>query len=124
MLTPPPRKCTVRPHAVIVGTRYYLIPRDVNADRQCRQFRFDRIVEVYATIQVFERDLDFDVKGYNAQAFGSFSSEVKQCPVPWRFAPCAASAAREYVFHPTLQWSNPTARKYLTRCRTSRRFHI
>lgn len=98
-----PRRRLVEPHAVIVGTRHYLIARDVDADRQYRQFRFDRILEMQATVQVFERDPDFNVERYSAQAFGSFFSDAERGPVRWRFAPDAAPAAREFVFHPTQQ---------------------
>ena len=100
---PEPRRRLVEPHAVIVGTRYYLIARDVDADLQYRQFRFDRIFEMQATVQVFERDPDFDVERYSAQAFGSFFSDAERRPVCWRFTPSAALAAREFVFHPTQQ---------------------
>jgi predicted DNA-binding transcriptional regulator YafY len=97
---PEPRKRLVEPHAVIVGTRHYLIARDVDADLQYRQFRFDRIFEMRGTIQVFERDPDFDVERYSAQGFGSFVSDAEQGPVRWRFSPSAASEARDFVFHP------------------------
>lgn len=97
---PEPRKRLIEPHAVIVGMRYYLIARDVDADRQYRQFRFDRITEMHGTVQAFERDQDFDVDRYSAQAFGSFFSDAEQSPVRWQFSPSAASAAREFMFHP------------------------
>lgn len=103
---PEPRRRLVEPHAVIVGTRHYLIARDVDADRQYRQFRFDRILEMQATVQVFERDPDFDVERYSAQAFGSFFSDAERGPVRWRFTPGAASAARGFVFHPTQQMTD------------------
>jgi predicted DNA-binding transcriptional regulator YafY len=99
-LDPEPRKRLVEPHAVIVGTRHYLIARKVDGDREYRQFRFDRIFEMHATVQPFERDPDFDVERYSAQAFGSFFSETEYGPVRWRFAPSAAAAAREFMFHP------------------------
>ena len=56
---------------------------------------------MYGTAQIFERDPDFDVENYSAQAFGSFFSEVECGLVRWRFAPSAASVAREFVFHPS-----------------------
>ena len=83
---PEPRKRLVEPHAVIVGTRHYLIARDIDADRQYRQFRFDRIFEMRGTVQVFERDPDFDVERYSAQGFGSFVSDAEQGPVRWSYA--------------------------------------
>jgi predicted DNA-binding transcriptional regulator YafY len=95
-----PRKRLVEPHAVIVGTRHYLIARDIDADRQYRQFRFDRIFEMRGTVQVFERDPDFDVERYSAKGFGSFVSDAEQGPVRWRFSPSAVSEARDFVFHP------------------------
>lgn len=88
---------------MIVGTRHYLIARDTDADREYRQFRFDRILEMQATVRVFERDPDFDVERYSAQAFGSFFSDAEHGPVRWRFAPSTTVAAREFVFHPTEQ---------------------
>ncbi|MCC5974182.1 MAG: WYL domain-containing protein [Rubellimicrobium sp.] len=100
---PEPRRRLVEPHAVIVGTRHYLIARDTDADREYRQFRFDRILEMQATVRVFERDPDFDVERYSAQAFGSFFSDAEHGLVRWRFAPGATAAAREFVFHPTQQ---------------------
>jgi len=96
-----PRKRLVEPHAVILGTRHYLIARDVEADRQYRQFRFDRIFEMHATVQVFERDPEFDIERYSAQAFGSFFSDAERGPVRWRFTPSAAPVAREFMFHPS-----------------------
>jgi predicted DNA-binding transcriptional regulator YafY len=103
---PEPRKRRIEPHAVIVGTRHYLIARDVDADSRYRQFRFDRIFKMDATVQVFKRDPDFDVERYSAQAFGSFFSDAEHGPVRWRFAPGAAQAARDFVFHPTQQMTD------------------
>lgn len=97
---PEPRVRMVEPHAVIVGMRHYLIARVADAARQYRQFRLDRIFDIQATIQTFERDPDFDVDRYSAQAFGAFFSKSEHGPVRWRFAPSAAKAAREFVFHP------------------------
>jgi predicted DNA-binding transcriptional regulator YafY len=98
---PEPRIRLVEPHAVIVGGRYYLIARAADVERQYRQFRFDRIFDIQATMEPFERDHDFDVDSYSAQAFGAFFSKVEHGLVRWRFAPSAAQAAREFVFHPT-----------------------
>lgn len=103
---PEPRVRIVEPHAVIVGMRHYLIARVADAARQYRQFRFDRIFDIQATVQTFERDLDFDVDRYSAQAFGAFFSQSEQGPVRWRFAPCAAKAAQEFVFHPNQKMIN------------------
>lgn len=103
---PEPRLRLVEPHAVIVGIRHYLIARAEDADRHYRQFRFDRIFNIQATIQTFERDPDFDVERFSAQAFGAFFSRSEHGPVRWRFAPSAAEAARDFVFHPTQQMTD------------------
>ena len=97
---PEPRKRLVEPHAVIVGTRHYLIARKTDGGRDYRQFRFDRIFEMHATVQPFERDPNFDVERFSAQAFGSYFSDEEHGPVRWRFAPSAAATAREFMFHP------------------------
>lgn len=100
---PEPRERLVEPYAVIVGTRHYLIARKADGGREYRQFRFDRIFEMHATVQPFERDPDFDVERYSAQAFGSFFSDAEYGPVRWLFSPSAAAAARDFMFHPTQQ---------------------
>jgi predicted DNA-binding transcriptional regulator YafY len=91
----------VEPYAVIVGGRHYLIARVANVDQQYLQFRFDQIFDIQATVETFERDHDFDVDSYCVQAFGDFFSNAEHGLVRWRFAPSAAQAARESVFHPT-----------------------
>lgn len=95
-----PCKRLVAPHAVIVGTWHYLIARKADGDREYRQFRFDRIFEMHATVQPFERNPDFDVERYSAQALGSVFSDAEHGPVRWRFAPSAAATARVFMFHP------------------------
>jgi len=97
-----PRWRRIEPYAVLLGLRYYLIGRDAEADdaTKYRQYRFDRILQINLTVETFERDPNFDVEEYSTLAFGAFFSEEEYGPVCWKFAPSAAPAAREFVFHP------------------------
>lgn len=98
---PEPRWRRIEPYAVLMGLRYYLVGKDADADAGYRQYRFDRITAIKGTIEVFKRDVEFDLEQYSALAFGSFFSEKEYGPVRWLFAPRAAANARNFVFHPT-----------------------
>lgn len=98
---PEPRTKLVEPHGVIVGTRHYLVARDGPDDRQFKQYRLDRIIKMSGTSILFQRDRDFDIETYSTFAFGSYFSEAEHGLVRWRFSPCAAPVAREFMFHPT-----------------------
>lgn len=97
---PEPRTKIVEPHGVIVGARHYLVARDAAGDQRFKQYRLDRIIEMRGTVDIFERDPDFDIETYSARAFGSFFSDAEHGLVRWRFDPRAAPVAREFVFHP------------------------
>lgn len=99
--TPKPRR--VEPYGLLLGTRQYLIARDIDNGRAYRRFRLDRIVEATITGQSFARDPDFDLDAFAAQAFGSFHADAEFGPAVWRFTPSAAPVAREFEFHPTQQ---------------------
>lgn len=99
--TPKPRR--VEPYGLLLGTRQYLIARDIDNGRAYRRFRLDRIVEATITGQSFARDPDFDLDAFAAEAFGSFHADAEFGPVTWRFTPSAAPVAREFEFHPTQQ---------------------
>ena len=95
-----PRDRTVEPYGMLLGTRPYLIARDLTNGPGFRRFRLDRISEASSTGQSFVRDSEFDLDAYAAQSFGSFHSEAEFGLVVWRFSPVAASAARDFLFHP------------------------
>lgn len=97
---PEPRTKLVEPYGVIVGTRHYLVARDASGDQRFNQYRLDRIIEMSGTVDIFERDPNFDIETYSAGAFGSFFSDAERRLVRWRFNPRAAPVAREFVFHP------------------------
>lgn len=90
----------VEPYGMLLGTRQYLIARDLGNGRDFRRFRLDRITSAKITGQSFARDPDFDLDAYAAKSFGSYHSEAEYQPVIWHFAPSAAAAAREFAFHP------------------------
>ncbi|MBE0455652.1 MAG: WYL domain-containing protein [Roseovarius sp.] len=94
---PEPRTKIVEPHGVIVGTRHYLVARDAAGDQRFKQYRLDRIIDMRDTVDIFERDPDFDIETYSARAFGSFFSDAEHTLVRWRFDPRAAPHQRRQV---------------------------
>ena len=91
---------TIEPYGLLLGTRHYLIARDIAKDGCLRRFRLDRIAKVEITVEWFEKDKDFDLEAYAAQSFGSFHSDAEVSRFVWRFSPAAAATAREFEFHP------------------------
>lgn len=98
---PEPRMRKVEPYGLLLGTRQYLIARDIENDRAYRRYRMDRITSAHITGQSFARDPEFDLNAFAVRAFSSFHSEAEYGRVVWRFAPSAAAVAREFEFHPT-----------------------
>jgi predicted DNA-binding transcriptional regulator YafY len=96
-----PRTRKVEPYGLLMGTRQYLVARDIESGREYRRYRIDRISHANITGQPFARDPEFDLSSFSARAFGSFHSEAEYGYVIWRFKPSAASVAREFEFHPT-----------------------
>ncbi|MDE4147096.1 helix-turn-helix transcriptional regulator [Phaeobacter gallaeciensis] len=95
-----PRKRVIEPYGVLLGTRHYLIARDIAKDASLRRFRMDRIEKAEITNDWFEKDRDFDLESYAARSFGSFHSDEEFTRVVWRFSPAAAPTARVFEFHP------------------------
>lgn len=100
---PEPRVRKVEPYGLLLGTRQYLIARDIENGHVYRRYRMDRISSAKITGQSFARDPDFDLDAFAVQAFGSYHSDDEYGLVVWRFAPSAAAVAREFEFHPTQQ---------------------
>ena len=98
---PEARERRVEPYGVLRGIRQYLIARDLDNGRAFRRFRLDRIERASITGQSFARDPAFDLESYAALSFGSWHCDCEYTRVVWRFAPSAATAAREFEFHPT-----------------------
>lgn len=98
-----PRSRVIEPYGVLVGMRSYLIAREPAIDAKYRHFRLDRINRIKVLPGSFKRDPAFDLATHAAQAFGSYHSAAEYGPVIWRFAPSAASVARDFIFHPDQQ---------------------
>src|SRR5690606_24465111 len=90
---PEPRVRKVEPYGLLLGTRQYLIARDIENGRVYRRYRMDRITSAKITGQSFARDTDFDLDAFAVQAFGSYHSDDEHGRIVWRFAPSAAAVA-------------------------------
>lgn len=97
----PNRERVLEPHGLLLGTRRYLVAREVGGDGRMQHFRVDRITSARLEASSFARDPDFDLTSHTARAFGSYHAEAEYGEVVWRFSPKAAEVAREFIFHPT-----------------------
>lgn len=95
-----PAERVVEPYGLLIGLRRYLVARQPDRDARMRNFRVDRIVAARLIVETFERDPGFDLQLYAARAFGAFHDNAEHGEVVWRFAPRAAAAAAEFLFHP------------------------
>ncbi len=92
----------VHPYGLLAGMRRYLVVRA--ASRPSGEMglrRMDLISAARLTDQSFQRDESFDLAAYARRSFGVFQSPEEFGEVVWRFAPEAAGAARDFVFHPS-----------------------
>lgn len=101
--SPEGRTRQLEPHGLLLGTRRYLIAREVGGDGNFRQYRLDRIVEARTEASSFQRDPGFNLEDHAARAFGSYQVEEEYGEVVWRFTPEAAAVARDFLFHPRQQ---------------------
>lgn len=96
----------VHPYGLLAGMRRYLVVRAASrptGDMGLR--RVDLISAARLTEESFARDEAFDLDAYARRSFGVFQSPEEFGEVVWRFAPEAAAAARDFVFHPSQQVS-------------------
>ncbi|MBI1173131.1 WYL domain-containing protein [bacterium] len=96
----PNRERVLEPHGLLLGTRRYLVAREVGGDGKMQHFRVDRITSARLEATSFARDPGFDLNSHTARAFGSYHAEAEYGEVIWRFSPQAAEVAREFIFHP------------------------
>lgn len=95
------RASTVHPYGLLAGMRRYLVVRPASRpDGATGLRRMDLISEARLTDEFFARDETFDLAAYARRSFGVFQNEAEFGEVVWRFAPEAAAAARDFVFHP------------------------
>ena len=99
----PDRERRLEPHGLLIGTRRYLVAREVGGDGRMQHYRLDRIATARLEADSFARDPGFDLASHANRAFGSYHAEDEYGEVVWRFAPAAARTAEEFVFHPTQQ---------------------
>jgi len=95
------RERRLEPHGLLLGTRRYLVAREVGGDGRMQHFRLDRIESAQLQADSFQRSPGFDLTTHAARAFGSFHDDHEYGEVVWRFTPDAAPVAREFTFHPT-----------------------
>lgn len=96
----PARERLLEPHGLLLGTRRYLVAREVGGDGRMQHFRFDRITRARLEASSFQRDPKFNFADHSARAFGSYHAEAEYGEVVWRFTPAAAPVARAFLFHP------------------------
>lgn len=91
----------VAPLGILSGMRRYLVALLPDKDGAIRSFRLDRMAAFAPTSERFARPEGFDLHRHAHKGFGAFIEEREVGPVVWRFAPAAAEAARDFLFHPT-----------------------
>jgi predicted DNA-binding transcriptional regulator YafY len=94
------RERLLEPHGLLLGTRRYLVAREVGGDGRMQHFRLDRITSARVEASSFQRDASFNLADHSARAFGSYHAAADYGEVVWRFNPTAAPVAREFLFHP------------------------
>jgi predicted DNA-binding transcriptional regulator YafY len=101
----PDRERRLEPHGLLLGTRRYLVAREVGGNGRMQHYRLDRITSARLEADSFARDPGFDLNSHASRAFGSFHADAEYGEVVWRFAPAAAEIARDFLFHPTQEMS-------------------
>ena len=92
----------VAPHGLLLGTRRYLVARDMAKPlANLRHYRVDDIEQAEVLAQTFAPDDGFNIRAHAERAFGSYVDDKEHGEVIWRFRPDAAEEARRYIFHPT-----------------------
>jgi predicted DNA-binding transcriptional regulator YafY len=101
-----PRWRKVAPHGLLLGTRRYLVARDLNRqDDILRHYRVEDIQEVKLADSGFSAPEDFDIGVHARGGFSSYVNDTEIRRIVWRFKPDAATRARRFVFHPNQQTS-------------------
>ncbi len=91
----------VHPYGFLHGHRHYLVAWHENPKANAvALFSLPNIEAVELTDETYVRDPGFDLQAYAARSFGLFQGEDPFETV-WRFAPEAAPAAADFVFHPS-----------------------
>jgi predicted DNA-binding transcriptional regulator YafY len=104
---PKPRWRSVAPHGLLLGTRRYLVARDIKKSNKILQhYRVEDISEVRLLAECFEPNEGFDLAVHARGGFGSYINDNEVERIVWRFAPDAAERAKRFVFHPDQEASD------------------
>ena len=97
------RRRRLAPHGLLLGTRRYLVARDVEKAvfAPLQHFRLEGLTQIQVLSETFEPDRDFELRKHAETGFGSYVDERQVVTVVCRFAPIAAGRASEFLFHPT-----------------------
>jgi len=99
----------VHPYGLLAGMRRYLVVRAASRPGgEMGLRRVDLISAARLSEESFARDEAFDLSAYARRSFGVFQNDAEFGEVVWRFAPEAASAARDFVFHPSQSVTDET----------------
>ena len=88
----------VEPYGVLYGNRAYLVGC-ANWAEEPRLWSLANVSKARNTGETFERDPEFDLKGYAERSFGAF--QEPPVDVVLRFDPGAARDAATFLFHPS-----------------------
>jgi predicted DNA-binding transcriptional regulator YafY len=96
-----PRWREVAPHGLLLGTRRYLVAKDIQrGDDVLRHYRVEGIFKIEILATSFEPEPGFDLGTHAKAGFSSYVNLAEVETVVWRFAADAADRARRFVFHP------------------------
>ncbi|AWW72834.1 WYL domain-containing protein [Erythrobacter sp. KY5] len=116
-----PRERVLEPYGVLLGTRRYLVARDVKKGRNApfQHYRIEAFLEAEALPETFIADPNFELTAHAQKGFGSYESADEFGDVVWRFSPAAADHAARFVFHPTQETERESDGSLLVRFRAS-----
>ena len=91
----------VCPYGFLYGHRHYLVGGGSEKGREDSHYLFSlsQIEGVTITTESFRRDKNFNLQDFAEQSFGVWMEKPQE--IVWKFTPKAASAARDFVFHPS-----------------------
>lgn len=90
----------VHPLGFLFGKSHYLVAIDPKKDpNKPRLFALGNIIKASVAEKTFERPAEFSLEAFSRNSFGVYQEEPVD--VEWRFKPVAATAARDFFFHPS-----------------------
>ncbi|MCQ2966077.1 MAG: WYL domain-containing protein [Alphaproteobacteria bacterium] len=96
-----PYEPIVEPYGIIYGDRnHYLVAIDTY-DKKMKHYSIDKMTDIVDTLDLFEKDENFNMKKYCKQMFGSFHQDPIY--VELLFDQRAKERAKKFIFHNTEQ---------------------